>query len=217
VLCCDGPQILGASVIERDVAEDSAAMADRLTLLALIAVYFGVITMTPNQAASADRDPDRRPPVFYRSITVDGLSIFYREAGRPEHRRFCCCTDFRRLRGCTSRSSPGSRGSSTWWRRTYPGFGHSDAPGAKDFTYTFDHLADVMEHFTESLGLKHYALYLQDYGGPVGFRLALAHPERQTASCRASIKDRPILGPYPGWLVDESAPTCPDLYGRSRH
>jgi pimeloyl-ACP methyl ester carboxylesterase len=63
----------------------------------------------------------------------------------------------------------------------YPGFGHSDTPGAKDFSYTFDHLAEVMEHFTESLGLKRYALYLQDYGGPIGFRLALAHPERVEA------------------------------------
>src|SRR5258705_10710131 len=59
----------------------------------------------------------------------------------------------------------------------YPGFGHSDAPGAKTFSYTFDHIAQVMEHFTEALGLDRYALYMQDYGGPGGFRLALAPPE----------------------------------------
>jgi len=63
----------------------------------------------------------------------------------------------------------------------YPGFGHSDAPGAKAFSYTFDHVAQVMEHFTEALRLDRYALYMQDYGGPVGFRLAIAHPERVQA------------------------------------
>jgi pimeloyl-ACP methyl ester carboxylesterase len=63
----------------------------------------------------------------------------------------------------------------------YPGFGHSDAPDPKEFPYTFDHVAEVMVHFTESIGLKYHALYLQDYGGPVGFRLALAHPERVAA------------------------------------
>ncbi len=60
----------------------------------------------------------------------------------------------------------------------YPGFGHSDWPDHTQFAYTFDHIATVMEHVTETLGLTHYTLYMQDYGGPVGFRLALAHPER---------------------------------------
>jgi pimeloyl-ACP methyl ester carboxylesterase len=60
----------------------------------------------------------------------------------------------------------------------YPGFGHSDWPDPKKFAYTFDHYAEIMNHFTEGLGLSRYTLYMQDYGGPVGFRMALAHPER---------------------------------------
>jgi pimeloyl-ACP methyl ester carboxylesterase len=60
----------------------------------------------------------------------------------------------------------------------YPGFGHSDWPDPQHFAYTFDHLAQIMTHFTEALGLTRYTLYMQDYGGPVGFRMALAHPER---------------------------------------
>ncbi len=60
----------------------------------------------------------------------------------------------------------------------YPGFGHSDAPSVVEFSYTFDHLADVVEKFTEQLGLTRYGLYMQDFGGPVGFRLASRHPER---------------------------------------
>jgi pimeloyl-ACP methyl ester carboxylesterase len=60
----------------------------------------------------------------------------------------------------------------------YPGFGHSDWPDPKAFAYTFDHYAEIVTRFSEALGLKHYTLYMQDYGGPVGFRMALAHPER---------------------------------------
>jgi pimeloyl-ACP methyl ester carboxylesterase len=63
----------------------------------------------------------------------------------------------------------------------YPGFGHSDWPDPKAFVYTFDHIASVMDGFTQALGLSHYTLYVQDYGGPVGFRMALAHPERVRA------------------------------------
>jgi pimeloyl-ACP methyl ester carboxylesterase len=63
----------------------------------------------------------------------------------------------------------------------YPGFGRSEAPPPRAFRYTFDHLAEVVDHFLEQQGVDRYGLYLQDYGGPVGFRLALAHPERVRA------------------------------------
>src|SRR6266481_1559651 len=63
----------------------------------------------------------------------------------------------------------------------YPGFGHSDWPDPKKFAYTFDHYAEIMNRFTEALGLSRYTLYMQDYGGPVGFRIALAHPDRVEA------------------------------------
>ena len=60
----------------------------------------------------------------------------------------------------------------------YPGFGHSDAPDPTGFDYTFDNLARIIERFTELLRIDLYSLFMQDYGGPVGFRLALAHPDR---------------------------------------
>jgi pimeloyl-ACP methyl ester carboxylesterase len=60
----------------------------------------------------------------------------------------------------------------------YPGFGHSDWPDPKKFAYTFDRYAEVMNHFTQALALSRYVLYMQDYGGPVGFRMALAHRDR---------------------------------------
>jgi pimeloyl-ACP methyl ester carboxylesterase len=63
----------------------------------------------------------------------------------------------------------------------YPGFGESDAPPASSFHYTFDHLAKVVDRFTQVIGLHDYVLCQQDYGGPIGMRLAVAHPERVRA------------------------------------
>ena len=63
----------------------------------------------------------------------------------------------------------------------YPGFGHSDWPDPKGFDYTFDHIASVIGDFTQAMGVSHYTLYMQDYGGPVGFRMVLTHPERVQA------------------------------------
>ncbi len=63
----------------------------------------------------------------------------------------------------------------------YPGFGHSSAPGVDQFSYTFDHLAQIMDDFVAQLGLTKYSLYVKDYGAPVGYRLASQHPERVQA------------------------------------
>ena len=115
---------------------------------------------------------------LYRTVKVDGLSIFYREAGPPNAPTILLLHGlpsssrmfeplFTRLGGEFHLVAP-----------DYPGFGHSDAPTPKDFAYTFDNIATVMDHFTETLGLTRYTLYMQDYGGPVGFRMALAHPDR---------------------------------------
>src|SRR5258708_24548907 len=67
----------------------------------------------------------------------------------------------------------------------YPGFGHSDWPDHTKFAYTFDHIAAVMEHFTEALGLTHYSLYMQDYGGARGLRLAFVHPPPRPIALRS--------------------------------
>jgi pimeloyl-ACP methyl ester carboxylesterase len=133
------------------------------------------------QRDRADGDPDRAPTVTYRSIVVDGLSIFYREAGPLDAPTLLLLHGFpsssRMYEPLLTRLSEQFH----LVAPDYPGFGHSDAPDPKSFSYTFDHLTEVMGHFTEALGLKRYALYLQDYGGPIGFRLALAHPERVEA------------------------------------
>jgi pimeloyl-ACP methyl ester carboxylesterase len=117
-------------------------------------------------------------PVTYRTIEVDGLPIFYREAGSAEAPVLLL------LHGLPSSSrmyEPLLHRLSDRYRLIapdYPGFGHSAWPAPAVFAYTFDHLAKVMIRFTEALGLTRYSLFMQDYGGPVGFRMAMAHPER---------------------------------------
>jgi pimeloyl-ACP methyl ester carboxylesterase len=117
----------------------------------------------------------------YRTAVVDGHKIFYREAG-PAHAPVLLL-----LHGFPS-SSHQFRNLIPLLADHYrviapdlPGFGFSDAPDRAKFAYTFDNLARVIDGFTESLGLSRYAIYVFDYGAPVGFRLALAHPERVTA------------------------------------
>jgi pimeloyl-ACP methyl ester carboxylesterase len=117
-------------------------------------------------------------PTSYRTAQIDGLSIFYREAGPKDAPTLLL------LHGLPS----SSRMFEPLFTRLsdhchlvapdYPGFGHSDWPDPKQFAYTFDHYAEIMNRFTETLGLSRYTLYMQDYGGPVGFRMALSHPDR---------------------------------------
>src|SRR6202047_3155606 len=119
-----------------------------------------------------------RYPTFYRTIQIDGLSIFYREAGPADAPILLLLhglpSSSRMFEPLFSRLSEHSH----LVAPDYPGFGHSDWPDPKTFLYTFDHYAEIMNHFTESLGLSRYTLYVQDYGGPVGFRMALAFPDR---------------------------------------
>ncbi len=122
-----------------------------------------------------------RAHVFYRTVKVDGLSIFYREAGPKDAPAILL------LHGLPSSSRMYEPLLSRLADRyhliapDYPGFGHSDWPDPAQFAYTFDRFAEIMNHFTESIALHRYTLYMQDYGGPVGFRMALSHPERINA------------------------------------
>jgi len=119
--------------------------------------------------------------VFYRTAKVDGLTIFYREAG-PKN-----APPILLLHGLPSSSrmfDPLLARLADKYHLIapdYPGFGHSDWPDPKQFDYTFDHIARIIDDFSQVLGLSRYTLYMQDYGGPVGFRMALAHPERVEA------------------------------------
>jgi pimeloyl-ACP methyl ester carboxylesterase len=116
--------------------------------------------------------------VTYHRAQVDGLTLFYREAGPKDAPAVVL------LHGFPS--------SSHMFRELiarlgdkyhvvapdYPGFGYSDAPSPDQYAYTFDHLADTVDHFLDLKGIAKYSIYIQDYGSPIGFRLATRHPER---------------------------------------
>ena len=145
----------------------------------LATLALALATTSGMHAQKKDRPMEQQ--VFYRTVKVDGLSIFYREAGPKDAPTILL------LHGLPS----SSRMFQPLFARLadsyhlvapdYPGFGHSDWPDPKQFDYTFDHIASVMDSFTQTLGLSRYTLYMQDYGGPVGFRMALAHPDRVQA------------------------------------
>jgi pimeloyl-ACP methyl ester carboxylesterase len=114
----------------------------------------------------------------FHTITIDGLDIFYREAGDKANPTILLLHGFptssHMFRNLISQLADRFH----LVAPDYPGFGNSSMPIVNEFNYTFDHLADVMEKFTETLALSKYSLYVMDYGAPVGFRLATKHPER---------------------------------------
>jgi pimeloyl-ACP methyl ester carboxylesterase len=114
----------------------------------------------------------------YETVQVDGLSIFFREAGPKDAPTLLLLHGFPSSSRMFESLLRSLSDSYHLIAPDYPGFGHSDAPDPARFAYTFDHIASVMDSFAKIKGLSRCSLYLQDYGGPVGFRLAVAHPER---------------------------------------
>jgi pimeloyl-ACP methyl ester carboxylesterase len=117
----------------------------------------------------------------YRSAIADGSKIFYREAGASTSPAILLLHGFPTSSHMFRNLIPALAGRYHVVAPDLSGFGFSDAPDRKEFRYTFDHLAKVIDSFTGAIGLSRYAIYVFDYGAPVGFRLALAHPERITA------------------------------------
>jgi len=135
-----------------------------------------LITLVNTMKAPAEE------PLSYHTVRIDGLDIFYREAGPKDAPVLLL------LHGVPTSSrmyQPMLESTlSTRYRLIapdFPGFGHSSWPNPKEFKYTFDHLAQVTKHFADALNLRRYTLYLHDYGGPVGMRLAVDHPEKVQA------------------------------------
>jgi pimeloyl-ACP methyl ester carboxylesterase len=133
--------------------------------------------MNNKQASSQEEKEIHNTRTLYKNVVVDGLSIFYREAGDQSNPKLVL------LHGFPS--------SSHQYRNLilaladnfhvvapdYPGFGNSDIPNPDEFNYTFDRLSEIMEDFLKTIGFTHFGLYMQDYGGPVGFRIITRHPE----------------------------------------
>jgi pimeloyl-ACP methyl ester carboxylesterase len=134
------------------------------------------VSLSFNATAAA---PSRN--VRFHTVRVDGVNVFYREAGPQDGPTVLLLHGF-------PTSSHMYRGLIPLLADRYhviapdlPGFGFSDAPPRDQYHYTFDHLAKTIDAFTQALHLQKYAIQVFDYGAPVGFRLALTHPERVTA------------------------------------
>jgi pimeloyl-ACP methyl ester carboxylesterase len=119
--------------------------------------------------------------IAYRKADVDGLTVFYREAGASDAPALVLLHGFPSASHMFRELIPLLAGRFHIVAPDLPGFGKSDMPARDEFSYTFEHITDVIDRLTEVLGLDRFALYVFDYGAPVGFRIATRHPERITA------------------------------------
>jgi pimeloyl-ACP methyl ester carboxylesterase len=126
-------------------------------------------------------DQEISPTVRYRNVNSSGMKIFYREAGDRDAPTLLLLHGFPTSSHMFRDLIPLLADRHHLVAPDLPGFGFSEALDRAQFKYTFDHLTQVIDRFTEAVGLRRYALYVFDYGAPIGFRLALAHPERVTA------------------------------------
>jgi pimeloyl-ACP methyl ester carboxylesterase len=141
-------------------------------LLAFPALMFGTT------ATAMAQQPVK---VQHKTVKVGDLDIFYREAGPKDAPAILLLHGFPTSSQMFRNLIPALGDKYRVIAPDYPGYGHSSMPPRDKFAYTFDNLAKVIDEFTDKVELKKYALYVQDYGAPVGYRLASAHPDRITA------------------------------------
>ena len=120
-------------------------------------------------------------PVTFRKVDIDGIKVFYREAGPKDAPTILLLHGFPTAGHMFRDLIPQLADRFRLIAPDLPGFGQSDMPTRNAFTYTFENIANVIDRFTEVIGLHHFAMYVFDYGAPVGFRLAVRHPDRVTA------------------------------------
>lgn len=154
----------------------------------------------------------------HRTVQVNGLDIFYREAGRPDAPAVLLLHGFPTSSHMFRHLIPALADRYRVVAPDYPGFGYSSFPGRSAFTYSFAALAETAAAFTDAVGLARYALYIQDYGAPVGLRLALSRPERVSAlitqngnAYEEGLSD--LWGPLRAYWADPSAANRAVLHG----
>jgi pimeloyl-ACP methyl ester carboxylesterase len=119
--------------------------------------------------------------VNYQTVWVNGLNIFYRQVGNRDKPTILLLHGFPTSSHMFRNLIPILAEDYHVIAPDFPGFGQTDLPDSKQFSYSFSNLADVIGKFTEAIGLKRFAIYIFDYGAPVGLRMALKHPERIAA------------------------------------
>ena len=117
----------------------------------------------------------------YRTVSIDGLDIFYREAGSRSNPTILLLHGFPTSSHMFRNLIPALADRFHLVAPDYPGYGNSSMPSVNEFDYTFDHLAEIVEKFITAIDLKKYSLYVMDYGAPIGYRIAAKYPERVEA------------------------------------
>jgi pimeloyl-ACP methyl ester carboxylesterase len=157
----------------------------RLTLALLATTFLAGATALAAEGPAAPREPSQARSaasiIHYRTAEVGGHQIFYREAGSPGAPTILLLHGFPTSSHMFRTLIPALASRYHVVAPDLPGFGFSEAPARAEFGYSFEHLTDAIDGLTGKLGLDRYALYVFDYGAPVGWRLALRHPERITA------------------------------------
>jgi pimeloyl-ACP methyl ester carboxylesterase len=151
---------------------------NRMKFASFFHSLFAAVALILGTSAGAIARP---PEVLYKTVVVGDLDIFYREAGSRDAPTLLLLHGFPTSSQMFRNLIPALANRYRVLAPDYLGFGHSSMPPRDEFAYTFDNLAGVVEEFTAILGLSRYALYVQDYGAPVGYRLACRHPDRVTA------------------------------------
>lgn len=165
----------------RTTAIAGLAGAAALTILTADPVTLASAGQATTVSPPALTSSARRAEVTYRTVDVNGLQIFYREAGPKDAPHILLLHGFPTSSHMFRNLIPALADRFHVIAPDYPGFGNSSMPRVDEFKYTFDNLANVIDAFTAAVGIDRYAVYLQDYGAPIGFRLAVKHPERVRA------------------------------------
>ena len=116
--------------------------------------------------------------ISYHKIQVEDCNVFYREAGKPENPTLLLLHGFPSASHMFRELMPELSDKYHLIAPDFPSFGQTESPSRAEFEYNFDHLAKIIDKFTEALGLEHFAMYIFDYGAPIGMRLAIWHPDR---------------------------------------
>jgi pimeloyl-ACP methyl ester carboxylesterase len=152
-----------------------------MTAIAIAYLSAGVISAAPPERSHSPITTTAAVEVQYKTVRIDGLDVFYREAGPSDAPVVLLLHGFPTSSHMFRNLIPALADKFRLVAPDYPGFGNSSMPTVDEFDYTFDNLARVVEKFTNEVGLSRYTLYLQDYGAPIGFRLAAKHPQRVQA------------------------------------
>lgn len=144
-------------------------------------VVAGITTACASSPALHPAPPSEPTRTHYRTASVDGVELFYREAGPADAPVVVLLHGFPTSSHMFRELIPALADRYRVIAPDYPGFGQSAVPDRASFTYSFARFAELIDGLLGQLGAERYALYVQDYGAPVGFRLALRHPERITA------------------------------------